>query len=221
MFELNARIRGGKAPALISKCLSSSNPEKVKFDIILSLSDSARFTNGTPYSISWYPRQHHRRWMFRIMINPLFRHHHLCMDYQHRDRLRVTTSYPSKGEKTNVSHHFLGLRCTDSRRVTMLVSHTETLAVSMLTAISYSPTLPFETLTLPSACKHQLPVTEEYFYAPQKSLPDHKPERGPQRRPNHQSYSCLRRCRLENRYRPQSVSRAGHAARGQSRQAEL
>src|SRR5947209_8825138 len=97
-------------------------------------------------------------------------------------------------------------RCTDSRRVTMLVSHTETLAVSMLTAISYSPTLPFETLALPSPYKHQLPIFKEYFYAPQKNLPDHKPESGPQRRQYHQPDCRLRRRGLENRYRPESIS---------------
>jgi len=121
MFELNAGIRGGKAPVdtnplpiafgLLSchlafhfgaqadatvQTLPSEDREfnlghvqptvmlgsvmhfqLVDFDIILSLSDSARFTNGTPYSISWYHRQHYRRWMLQIVVNPLFCYRHL------------------------------------------------------------------------------------------------------------------------------------------------
>ena len=47
------------------------------------------------------------------------------MDYQHRDWVKVITSYPKQAEKTSVKRHFLELRCTDPHRVTMLVTHTD------------------------------------------------------------------------------------------------
>src|SRR6266567_5090735 len=47
------------------------------------------------------------------------------MSYQHRNWVKVTTSYPKQAKKTNVKRHFLEIRCTDPRRVTMLVLHTD------------------------------------------------------------------------------------------------
>src|SRR2546423_3424657 len=48
-----------------------------------------------------------------------------CMDYQHRNWVKVTTSYPKKAEKTSMKRHFLEVRCADPARVTMLVTHTD------------------------------------------------------------------------------------------------
>src|SRR2546421_483776 len=47
------------------------------------------------------------------------------MSYQHRNWVKVTTSYPKQAKKTSVKPHFLELRRTDPRRVTMLVIHTD------------------------------------------------------------------------------------------------
>src|SRR6266567_4616100 len=49
------------------------------------------------------------------------------MSYQHRNWVKVTTSYPKQAKKTSVKRHFLELRCTDPRRVTMWVSYTRSL----------------------------------------------------------------------------------------------
>jgi hypothetical protein len=47
------------------------------------------------------------------------------MDYQHRNWVNVTTSYPKQAEKTSMKRHFLEVRCADTLWVTMLVIHTD------------------------------------------------------------------------------------------------
>src|SRR5437588_5944010 len=63
----------------------------------------------------------------------------LCMSYQHRNWVKVTTSYPKQAKKTCVKRHFPELRCTDPRRVTMLVIHTRSFAALRMTGRSFLP----------------------------------------------------------------------------------
>src|SRR5438067_1818585 len=69
-----------------------------------------------------------------MLINLSYPHCHpersegSCMSYQHRNWVKVTTSYPKQAKKTSVKRHFLELRYTDSSRVTMLVIHTDLVA---------------------------------------------------------------------------------------------